>query len=116
MRPGELNILASVDEDVSLRDTTYGGASTPAWTRFARAWIGIRPVSQRESALAMGFSPTATMTVKARWTPTLEAARVAGTLSGMSLSFRNRRLMIAGAVNVEERNEEMLLFCSESVV
>ncbi len=90
--------------------TNTNGEVTTVWTDKAKVNIAIMPQGGREAYRAKQVHANMTHLVQARYTRELEALT-----SVWRIKFGSRFLNIVAINNVDERNIEWLITCSETV-
>lgn len=92
---------------IETRSTTVDsyGEQSHSWTRFASAFAEVVPLTGRELVNAQSFRPDVTTRIRTRWVPNVTSA--------MRVAYGSRVLEIVGVINVDERDREMILICSE---
>jgi SPP1 family predicted phage head-tail adaptor len=100
---GRLNKRVEIQEAAETTDAN--GATSRTWSTWRRCWAAIETPSGRET-LQSG-SPTALLShlVTIRY--------VAGVTPKMRIKYGPRIFGIGSVVNVNERNEDLLLACAE---
>ena len=97
------NLLASIER----RGTAQDGAGQviESWTEQEKAWVSIVPVSGREYFAASGERAEITHKISMAYGPTV--------LPRDRITWAGRTFDIRSALNVEERNRELTLMCTE---
>jgi SPP1 family predicted phage head-tail adaptor len=83
------------------------GQPIKSWSTTGRAWAAIEPASGREAMLGQLQQSTVAVNVTMRYQP--------GIAAGQRLKYGARIFNIGAVLNVEERNTELRLSCTEVV-
>ncbi len=83
------------------------GGTVQAWATFATVWAAIEPLSGRELLQAQQVQAEVTHRVRLRY--------MNGVTAELRVLFGTRYFNILSAVNVQERNREIVLTCKELV-
>lgn len=105
---GMLRHLVVIQEEPSESTPDGAGGRTPDWTDVFTDYGNVAPLSGRESVIAAQLTEVTSHRVLLRWRPDVNA--------GMRVKFGVRLLNIRSAINVEERDRWLVLFCDEGVV
>jgi len=104
---GNLRWPVNIEQKTAGTPNSYGETEPSAeWTVFASVWADIKPISGREFEFARSFAKTVSHRVDMRYCQ--------GLLPNMRVNFGGRIFTINAAINVDERNREHLLYCTES--
>lgn len=104
MRAGELR-HSVVIESRTLAADSYGGR-TETWATFATVWASVEPLSGSEQWRAQQAQSSVSHKVTIRY--------LSGVDAKMRVKFGTRYLNIGSVRNVEERNRELELLCTEA--
>lgn len=105
MRAGRLRHQVTIQQ--LTRTTDGAGGYTQSWSTFATVWAQVTPVRGLEQPLGDGTAAPITHEVRLRW--------VDGVRPDMRISHDGRTLTISGPpLNIDERDREMVLTCSEA--
>lgn len=103
MRAGELRNRVTIERS---SDPSNWGA-TAAWSTYATVWAKVEPVSGREY--------TEGRLVQSELTHTVTIRCLSGVKADMRINFEGRYLRIVTVKNVDERNRELELMCTELI-
>ncbi len=103
MRAGELRTRGTLQR---ASDGSKWGESV-TWSDYATVWMEIDPVRGREYSEGRKEQAELTHMITIRY--------VSGVRPDMRLSAEGRIFKIASVINVEERNRELLLRCTEEI-
>lgn len=101
---GELNKRITIEKKVT-KGNGRGGVCSVEWEEFATIWAAILPLSGREIIQAEQLKSEITGRVKMRFMP--------GISPEMRIKFGNRIFNIAGIINTNEANRELILMVKE---
>lgn len=104
---GMLRHLSTVQEEPSESIPDGTGGRTPDWTDVFTDYGNVAPLSGREGVFAAQLQAVTSHRVLYRWRPGIDA--------GMRIVFGSRVFNIRAAINVEERDRWLVLFCDEGV-
>ena len=104
MRAGDLRHRVTIQAATTVDNAA--GEPVPTWADVATVDAAIRPSTPREVAYAQGLAAVTKHTVTIRYRP--------GVTPKHRLKFCGRVLSIAGVIDVEERNVELQILCSEA--
>lgn len=96
----EIHALTIIEDDI--------GNQTEEWAKVAEAWAAIEPIQGNEKLTAAYMQAETTHKV------TMRAPGVEVTPANRIL-FGSRTLEVESALNLEERNRELVLMCKEKV-
>lgn len=105
MRAGKLRHRIAIEE--ATEATANSGAVTKTWATFQSRWAKIVPLQGRELTFARATVATATHRVEMRY--------LDGLTTKMRVNFGGAYLNIGSALNLEMRNVEHHLICTEVV-
>ncbi len=105
MRAGRLRHHVEVQQATETQDE-YGGM-TLVWETIEQRTASIRPMGGRELFEAQQVVATASHEVRMRYTSTITPQ--------LRLLFGTRIFEIGQVINVDERNRELVLLCTEKV-
>ena len=105
MKAGAMRHKVTIEYRTLAADA-YGG-QTATWTTLDTVWADLESLSSIESWQDKQQTPTLTHKVTIRYRADLDPK--------MRIKFGSRYLNIAGIVNKEERNIELILMCREDV-
>ncbi len=105
MRAGRLGHIVDIQEATETQDE-YGSMGRTWETILARRAF-VKPLSGREAEVARQIVATATHEVRMRYLSMLTPAH--------RLQFGTRTFEIGQKLNVDERNRELVLICTEQV-
>ena len=104
MNAGDLRHRVTIQQATNI-DNGAGDVVVSAWADVATVWAEVRPTSARERLAQQQVTQEVTHLVSMRWTPAIAKDR--------RLKFGTRIFNIGGIINVDERNIELRLLCSE---
>lgn len=105
MKAGELRHPISIEFNLATAQDTLGGI-TESWQTYHRAWGKVVELGGRELEFARQKAPNSTHQVTMRFIPNVTA--------DMRVRHDQRLLNIENVTNVEDRNIELILLCSEA--
>ena len=108
MNPGQLDKRITLQRPGGSRDVL--GERTTTWTDVATVWARIRPLSTREAAIAGQQQSSASHAVEIR-----HSSIVASIDAAWRVKFGTRVLVIDGVINIEEKNDKLILYCTEGL-
>lgn len=103
MRGGRLRHLVVIQKNTP--GQSGSGAEVPSWATFATTYAAVEPIKGREYFQAGR--------VNAETTHLITIRHAAGVDEGMRVSWDGRLFDITSAINIEERDREMQLVCTE---
>jgi len=106
MRAGKLRHRVILQSPGGERDA-YGERQT-TWTNEATVWASIEPLVAREQFLAAQSELSTTHRVRIRY-----STEISGLTAAWRIKFGVRILVIDGIRNIEEKNKEFELLCTE---
>lgn len=109
---GELRHKVTIKSRSSSLDSDYGGQSTTWSTTVLTAWAKIRPLSARETFAAQQFATEVSHVIHLRYDSSLSDPKA---VAAMRVEFGSRIFNIHGVINVDERDTELQLLCSEGL-
>lgn len=83
------------------------GGGTVTWATFSTVWSHINPKNAREDFHSKHLEHRVTHEITIRY--------LSGVLSNMRISYGSRIFQIKGIMNVEEKNQFLILKCEEGV-
>ena len=83
------------------------GAPSESWETFAQVWAEIKPIQGREFWAQQQVQSEITHQVTIRY--------LSGVTSKMRVLYGSRVMSISNVINVDEKNAEMQLMCTEGV-
>jgi SPP1 family predicted phage head-tail adaptor len=104
LRAGLLRHKIEIQNKVVTRDSMGGEVVT--WVAFAHAWASIEPLSGREYFAARQIQASITHKMKMRYQ--------SGIMPYHQIGWGERFFNIDAVMNTEERNKELVLFCTEA--
>jgi SPP1 family predicted phage head-tail adaptor len=106
LRAGLLRHKVEIQEKATHRDSM--GQEVVTWDAFGYAWASVEPLSGREQYYAQQRQASTTHKIKMRYQP--------GVKSYHRIKWGERFFDIdVPPLNTEERNIELILFCTEAV-
>ena len=105
MRIGNLRHQISIEQATESFDGN--GELISTWTTFATVWAEITPLTGREYWSARQINAETTGKIRTRY--------ISGLTPKMRVKFGTRIFNITGLSNIEERNEEIVIYYSEVV-
>ena len=81
------------------------GQQTEVWTTYATVWAQIKPLAGRELETAKQISEKIDYEIRIRYNATVTSEHRA--------YFGTRIFEITSVINIDERNKETLLYCTE---
>lgn len=110
MRAGTLRHTVSIQSRSSTIDAV--GDISDSWSTVISARAEIRPLNARELFAAQATQSEVTHQITVRYRPELAAPKVAATYRVL---FGSRVFDIHGVMNIDERNREIRMLCSEGL-
>ena len=83
------------------------GSLIQTWHTFATVWASIEPLAGKEYFAAGREQASVSHRIRIRYLP--------GVSHGMRVNWESRLLEIESAINLWERNRELILMCRENV-
>lgn len=112
MRAGRLRHRLVIEHKASGSPSRSGtGASALAWTTLLTVWGSLDPLEGRRLESAQATWPEATVEAKLRYRSEILAADTAGT--PLRISFGGRYYPVGKVLNLEERDIELRLLCTQ---
>lgn len=108
MKAGDLNKRVLLQSPTGTRDAV--GERSTTWIDVATVWAAIRPMSAREQLVAAQRQHDTSHVIEIR-----HSSAVAALDASWRLVFGARIFTIDGVLNDRERNEKLILYCSEGV-
>lgn len=108
MRSGSLRHRVTLQSPTGSRDAV--GERTTSWTDIATVWASVGPLTTRELMAAGQPMSEVSHRVRVRYSSTIAALD-----ASWRVLFGSRVLVIQGVRNIDERNKEFELLCSEGV-
>ena len=105
MRAGELRNKVVIQQVTETQGTD--GYPSQSWSIFATVWAAIEPLQGRELNAVQQIYAEVTGKIRTRY--------LAGVTPKMRALFGSRVFDILGAINVEERNRELIIYTKEVV-
>lgn len=106
IRSGPLRHRITIQQPAQGAPDSFGGRQN-VFTTFATVWGSIAPLSGREMDYARGFDAQVSHRVIMRY--------VAGILPSFRILYGSRTFSITAALNAEERNRMLTLYCTELI-
>jgi SPP1 family predicted phage head-tail adaptor len=103
MVPGSLRQRIELQSRTDTQDAT--GQAVPTWATYATVWAAIEPLTGRELIAAKQAQSQDTVKVRCRY--------LTGILTTHRVLFGTRILAINAVINLDERNRELNLMCTE---
>ncbi len=103
MKIGDMRHRVTFQEEMKTPDGHKG--FTVTWIYFKEVWGSVTPLSSRERFFSQQ--------IKAEVTHRVEVRYLEGITEAMRISHRGRVLLIAGIIDVEERQEVLEITCAE---
>ena len=103
MRVGPLNRLITIEQRAQTRDAL--GGVVDGWIEFTKAWAAINPVSGSSRYVSAERHSEATHQITVRW--------VSGVTPKMRVKYGTRVFEIISALNIAERNKQMIIIAKE---
>lgn len=110
MRSGDLRKRVTFQVRGNVTDTY--GQQTTIWTDLFSAWAAIEGLSARELFAAQAVQSEVTHSIVVRYRQELALPRAA---ASMRVLYGARVFNVSGAINVDERNREVVLRASEGL-
>ena len=110
MQAGRLRHSVTIQQRTATIDAV--GDVSDSWTTLITARAEIRPLSARELFAAQATQSEVTHQVTVRYRSELAAPKTAATYRVL---FGSRVFNIHGAMNIDERNREVRMMCSEGL-
>ena len=112
MRAGALRHRLTIESKTAGSPTrTATGASALSWATLLTVWGSLEPLSGRRLEAAQATWPQATFEARIRFRSEVTSADTAGT--PLRLSFGGRYFPVGKVLNLEERDVELRLLCSQ---
>ena len=108
MRSGSLRHRVTLQSPAGSRDAV--GERTTTWTNMATVWASVNPLSVRELLAAGQIQSEVSHRVRLRYADALAALD-----ASWRVLFGSRVLVIQGVRNIDERQREFELMCSEGI-
>lgn len=105
MRAGHLRHRIVIQQSIITRDSY--GQPVASWVSVATVWAAIEPLSGRELIAAQAVQSEITTRISLRYLP--------GITSAMRVVHGTRIYNIKTLLNLDERNRELQLMCSEGL-
>jgi len=105
LRAGNLRHYITIEQPVENFDSNKELITT--WSTFSQVWAEILPLVGREYWSAKQVNAETTGKLRIRY--------IAGITPKMRIKFGTRIFDITGVINIEERNEEIVIYYSEVV-
>lgn len=110
MKAGTLRHVVSIQQRSATIDSV--GDVSDSWSTLISARAEVRPLNARELFAAQATQSEVTHQVTVRWRPELTPPTQA---SAYRVLFGARVLAVHGVMNMDERNREVRLLCSEGL-
>lgn len=110
MRSGDLRKRVTFQVRSTVSDAF--GQQSSVWTDLFTIWAGIEGLSARELYAAQAVQSEVTHTIMVRYRPEFALPAV---VAAMRVLYGARVFNISGAVNVNERNREIVISASEGL-
>jgi len=101
---GRLNKIIIILKVVGVTNNTLGHG-VPKFETFKTVWANVAPLTGKEYSEAQIMRAETTYRIKIRYTP--------GVVPDMKVEYNGKKLDIISVLNIEERNIELHLICSE---
>jgi len=105
MRSGLLRHWVTIRTYTKTRDEY--GAEIETWADFADTWASVEPLIGREYMAAKQISAEVSHKIRMRY--------IAGLLPTMRIAWGSREFEIVSIINVQERNQEIVIMATEDV-
>jgi SPP1 family predicted phage head-tail adaptor len=105
MRSGPLRHWVTIRTYTKSRDSY--GAEIETWADFATTWASVEPLIGREYMAAKQVSAEVSHKIRMRY--------IAGLLPTMKIAWGAREFEIVSIINVQERNNEIVIMATEDV-
>jgi len=105
MRAGKLKKRVVIQKNTPTQDAY--GSEVESWATFATRWASVEPLKGQEFFAAQQTDAALTVAFRLRY--------LAGVTTEMRVSYNSRLFDIHSAINVDERNRELILMCTEAV-
>ena len=108
MKAGDLRHLVTIQTPPDVGDASQDnyGQEKPDWSRFAKVWAAVEPLSGREFWNAQQIQAQQVTRIRIRY--------LAGVTERMRILWGARKFNIQSIINLDERNIELQLMCVES--
>ena len=103
MRAGRLRHLVTIQQPTEVQDTT--GQAVKSWGTYVQAWASVEPLSGREFLDAQQINAETKVRIRIR--------SVSGITEKMRVSWDSRVYNINAILDIQERDREIHLMCSE---
>lgn len=107
MRAGRLRHRIELQK-ISSETTDAYGERTPTWKTYAHRWASIEPAGGSELLNADVLSPQTTHVIRLRHTANTDVKAEHRLVSG------SRTFHVTNVLNVDEKNQELILACRET--
>lgn len=104
MNIGKMRNRIKILKAVGVTNNTLG-QSVPKFETFKTVWANVSPLTGKEYNESQIIRAETTYRIKIRYIP--------GVVPDMKVEYNNKKLDIISVLNVEERNVELHLICSE---
>lgn len=107
---GKRNRRVIIQQRSLTQDTSGGQVET--WTDVAPVWAAIEPLTAREIVAAQAVQSEVSHSITILWQPAFADPKA---VAAMRIVYGTRIFNIAGSMNPEERNRELILTASEGM-
>lgn len=107
---GRLNRRIIIQQRAVTQDSSGGQVET--WTAVATVWSAIEPLTARELMAAQAVQSEVSHSITIRWQAAFADPKA---VAAMRAVYGARIFNIAGSMNTEERNRELILTASEGL-
>lgn len=106
IQAGRLRHRITINKPVPGTPDSYGGVQN-TWQSVGTFWASIESLSGREFEVAKSYAATVSHRIVMRYAP--------GILPTYQVIYGTRIFNVNGVLNVEERNRQLTLFCTEQI-